>query len=407
MSWIKDFLESTSNNESPQSYYYWSALAAISATVGKRVWLNRGGVYNLYPNIYVFLISKKSGLRKGVPVKEAKKLVYDVGSIRIIDGQNSIQGVLKELSLVHTTDKGFIVKEAEGFLITGEFASFMIQDGVGFSLTTLTDLYDTQYHESGFNKRLASQETARLKNPCITGLFASNETHFFDAVPKNAISGGFLARTFCVYEEKRNKANSLTKKQTKIINYSQIVDSLKDISDLKGEFIMDEEAIKVYDDWYYEFVEREHDDETGTSERISDNLLKAAMLISLSKSRDLLINETTMREAIDKSMECFSSLRRLLFGGNSSDSKNIKAMTFKISLAMMLAAPPEYETTRRKILLKGAGIFGPYELDEAIEHFVQAGMIVTSKRGGDFYYKLKEWMIQKHFEINGGKEIVN
>src|SRR5258705_8032037 len=135
MGWMQDFLDSTDGMESPKSYFYWSMLTTISAVVGRRVWIDRGGVYQLYPNIYTFLISRRSGLRKGIPVNIAKTLAYEVGRVRVIDGQNSIQGVIKELARVRTVGAGHVIRDAEGFLITGEFASFMLQDGTNLSLT--------------------------------------------------------------------------------------------------------------------------------------------------------------------------------------------------------------------------------------------------------------------------------
>ena len=403
MTWMKDFLDSTKDLESPQAYCYWSILTVISAVAGRRLWVNRGGVYNLYPNIYTFLISKRSGLRKGIPVNIAKKLANDIGRVRVIDGQNSIQGVLKELTKVKTVGNGHIIKNAEGFLITGEFASFMLSDGIGFSLTTLTDLYDSQYHEQGYTKRLASQEELVLKAPCLTGLFASNETHFFDAVPKNAISGGFLARTFCIYEDKRNTLNSLTGQRRPVpgvINYSLVLDHLTKISKLEGEIVPDSGAYKAFDDWYYDFSGKdyEQEDETGTSERIGDNIWKAAMLLGLADNQDKRITEANMDEAIFRTIDTFNGLKKLLVGG-ASDKNNIKSIVMRNTVAAILETEPLFEVERKKILRKGAGIFGVYDLDECIEHLLQAGMIKIDKRGQEVYYKFTQMMIKKHLEL--------
>jgi hypothetical protein len=402
---MDNYLEATSELESPKSYFYWSLLTTISAIAGKRVWVNRGGVYNLYPNIYTFLVSKRSGLRKGVPISDAKKLAYEVGLTRVIDGQNSIQGVLKELTQVRTVGDGHIIKSAEGFLISGEFASFILQDGIGFSLTTLTDLYDTQYHEYGFTKRLASQDELKLKAPCITGLFASNLTHFFDAVPKNAITGGFLARTFCIYEEKKTVHNALTRERKRIVDYDDMVRNLKVIAEVEGEMKPNEEAIQCFEDWYYPFSKREFDDialdDTGTSERLGDGIWKVATLLALVNVTNE-ITEANMEEAIEKVSETFSGLRRILFGG-VADDKNMKSVTMRTVVAAMLERP-DYEIGRRLILRQGAGVFGVYDLDECVEHLVQAGMIKIDKRGGQQFYKLTETVIRRHLDMQEGKK---
>jgi len=409
---MQDFLDSTKELESPTSYFYWSILTTISAVVGKKMWVNRGGVYNLYPNVYTFLISKKSGLRKGIPINVAKKLAHDVGRVRVIDGQNSIQGVIKELTKIRTIGNGHIINTAEGFLITGEFASFMLSDGTNLSLTTLTDLYDAQYHEQGFRKRLASEEEIELKSPCLTALFASNETHFFDVVPKNAISGGFLARTFCIYEEKRNKINSLTGIDESLpakIDYLRIVGHLGEIAKLVGEIIPEPEALRAFHEWYVDFSGRDNEDDTGTSERLGDNIWKAAMLIGLANNQSQTITQRDMDEAIFNCMQTFSNLKRLLLGG-TADAKSLKSITMRITVAMMIEADPLFEIERKRVLRRGAGQFGVYDLDECIEHLNQAGMIKIEKRGSGVYYKLTEMVIRKHLELKKrekGNETIN
>jgi hypothetical protein len=381
-------------------------LTTISSVVGKKLWVDRGGLYKLYPNIYTFLISKRSGLRKGIPINVAKRLANEVGRVRVIDGQNSIQGVIKELAKVKTVGNGHVIKNAEGFLITGEFASFMLQDGIGSSLTTLTDLYDAQYHEHGFRKTLASQDQIELKGLCLTALFASNETHFFDSVPRNAITGGFLARTFCIYEEKKNTDNSLTgqrKPNPAKIDYLRMIGILADLSKLEGEIISESDALKVFDEWYYDFCGKDHEqeDETGTSERLGDNIWKAAMLIGLANNNQQIITGKDMEEAIYHAMITFQNLKRLLLGG-AVDAKNVKSICMRTVVAMMLEMEVSgFEVDRKKILRRGAGIFGVYDLDEVIEHLLQAGMIKIDKRGQGIYYKLTEIALRRHLEGRG------
>ena len=172
MNFTQRILDATSDLESPQTYFYWSALTVIASVLGKRVWLDREKKYKLYPNVYTFILSKKSGLRKSLPINMAKKLAYMCGNVRIIDGQNSIQGILIDLSKVRMLPNGEPMGDANCLLISGEFANFLIQDKDASPLTVLTDIYDTQNYEEGFPKRLASQEEIMLKNPCVTALFA-------------------------------------------------------------------------------------------------------------------------------------------------------------------------------------------------------------------------------------------
>lgn len=392
-------MDSTKELESPRSYFYWSLLTCISSVVSSKIWVNRGGVYNLYPNIYAFLISKKSGLGKSMPITLSKELAHDIGRVRIIDGQNSIQGVIKELQKVRTVGEGHIIKAAEGFLIAPEFGAFILSDGGNLPLTTLTDIYDTHAHlKTGYKKRLASEDEIILKSPCLVGLFASNETLFFDSISAVSQQGGFIARTFCIYEDKRNTLNSLTKDVVNRIDKERILAHLKKIAVLEGPMQVEEDALVLYDRWYHDFYgneENENDDTTGTAERQRDNIWKAAMVLGLAHNEKKLITVYNMSEAIKESIKTFNNVKRLLSGG-PKDAKSIKSMVMKTTVAMILATDPVFEIDRKLILRKGAGIFGVYDLDECIEHLLQAGMLKTDKRGGITYYKLTDLIINKH-----------
>lgn len=408
MSFVQTILDSTQELEAPKSYFYWSALTTIAAVLGKDVWINRQGVYNLYPNVYTFLISKKSGLRKGIPIGVARKLSFLAGNIRVIDGQNSIQGVIKELTQIHTLPNGNVLADAQCLLISGEFANFLLQDKDAAPLTFLTDIYDTQYYEDGFRKRLASQDTQELKNPCITGLFASNEIHFRDAVPDNAMRGGFLARCFCVYEDKRANINSLmslTELEEEAlveskIPYADLVKYLKALETLQGPMRIDDPARKIYNDWYKDFTEREIEDDTGTLERIGDTMLKAAMLIALSRSPEMVIRQKDVDEAIVKTTDCFRHLRKLTLGAKAPQAT--KNETFKIVMSCLITAKNN-TCSRRYLLTKGFGVYDVYDFDSVIEHMVQAGAIDVNKRHDDMYYKLKQEIVDQYMKLGGGK----
>src|SRR5882672_6583904 len=104
--WLDILLESTKESESPERYFWWAGLCAIASVVGKRIFIQRGAFYKLYPNIYVALVSARSGLRKGIPIMIIKNLVEELDKIRVISGCNSIQGLIKELSMQKTFKSG-------------------------------------------------------------------------------------------------------------------------------------------------------------------------------------------------------------------------------------------------------------------------------------------------------------
>src|SRR5215203_6897148 len=140
--WLTELVNQHKELESPESFWRWSAIAAISAVVKDQVWLDRQ-IFNLYPNIYVMLHAD-SGLKKGPPVSMARQLVKAVNNTRIIAGRSSIQGILKDLGTGYTMPDGKIMMKAVAFICSSELSSSIVGDPVATKI--LTDLYDRQYN---------------------------------------------------------------------------------------------------------------------------------------------------------------------------------------------------------------------------------------------------------------------
>ncbi len=202
MNWIEEILLGTDEAESPKTFFFWSAIAAISAVMKNKVYLDKH-FYKLYPNVYVFLVAK-SGLRKGIPIAMAKALVKEVDNTRVISGRNSIQGIIKDLSITVTAPGKPPLRDACGFIVSGEFSTVLIKDPE--ALTILTDLYDGHYNKEWKNT-LKGTGVEELKGVNITVLGALNQTHFRDMISSREVTGGFIARTLIVEETKRARKN--------------------------------------------------------------------------------------------------------------------------------------------------------------------------------------------------------
>lgn len=392
MTWLDRLMDITDKAESPRIYFYWAGLAALSACISNKLYLDKH-YYKLYPNIYVMLIGK-SGLRKGVPVSLAKTLVEHANSTRVIAGRNSVQAIIQELSRARTfEDRTEPLKDAIGFLVSGEFASFMVQDPQ--ALTILTDLYDGHYNAEWKNT-LKTSGTETLKNVCLTLLGAANPTHFRDAVPANAVGGGFVARTLLVYATEKNNANSLSR-ETKKYDIEQLIKDLHHKARISGEFKWTEPAQDLYDDWYYKF--NPDNDPTGTADRLHDHILKVAMLISLSRSDSLLLEKIDIEEAIDACTLTVSSANKVTHGRGENKLAHIAVTIIEECLKR-----PE-NTVERKVLLRNHwGSMDAIDLDKTISTLEQGQLIETKWNGGNTTYTLTPRAIEYYESKKQGKQ---
>ena len=381
MTWIDAVVEANSENEAPAKFFYWSAMASISAVVRKNVFLDRF-YYKLYPNIYVFLIAK-SGMKKGVPVTLARNLVTKAGTSRIISGRNSMQRIVQDLGKAFSLENGGVIKDAQGFLVSGELAAFLVKDPD--ALTILTDLHDTHAYEDVWTNSLKGTGVDKLRSPCLTLLGATNEDHFAEAVPQNAIGGGFIARTFIVFSLEKGKLNSLTEAPTKIVDTSYLSEYLKEVAKMKGEFQWTAASKKTYDKWYYSFMASDANDPTGTMNRIGDQILKVAMIISMAQEPDLILKESHVLEAIDVSTACLAGMQQVTMGAGKSN------LAFQTKIVMReLLQQKEHKISRQKLLQKYWGEFDGFDLDRIIETLIGAGAVKLGPDPKQPLYILKD-----------------
>ena len=396
MNWLDCLTAATIELEPPERYFWWAGVAAISAIVRKNVWIDRFS-YTLYPNVYVILVSAKSALRKGLPVDYAKWFVERLECTRVVSGRNSVQGVLKELSTQRTLENGTVLSDAQAFLCAPEFASFMVKDPEG--LTILTDLHNTHEHHKAWTNTLKSSPVESLKNPCITLLAASNEALFEDLISSKDIEGGFIGRSFIVHESQRRVINSLMYKPEFLIPKEDLLQPLKEIMNAKGPFTISPIVREYYSEWYKELAENTSPDRSGTLDRLGDQVLKLAMIVSLARCPDLEITMTDMVTAIERTEFSFSGVKKVTMGGTSD-----LAPALMKALKILLDAP-EYTIERQKILQRLKFDVDSMTLDRIVDTLgeTSGSGAVKMFRGLDkkIYLRLNEFAVAEYKKFEG------
>lgn len=422
MNWLQEIINQHSELETPASFWYWSAIAAISAVLKDQVWLNRQ-IYNLYPNIYVMLHAE-SGLKKGPPVSMAKQLVKPVNNTLIISGRSSIQGILKKLGEAHTLPGGKVATQSVAFICSSELSSSIVDDKVATKI--LTDLYDRQYNIGDWQS-LLKMETFDLKNPTITMLTATNEAMSEDFFTRSAIQGGYFARTFIIYEKESPNSNSLIYPLAHPPNYISSANYLKELAKLHGEFHpiaalentgeFKHKKVKggrdiwfnpvgiMYDDWYDKFKQNmkisETKDETGTLNRFGDSVLKVAMLLSLAYKPELVLTEQAMYDAITESERLLGNVRKTTLGRHGLSNASL----LKTMIMMELLNRDNHQVTR-VVLMKKMWMHyeNSEEFDNMMQSFDASGMINTTSVGNQIIYTMPPNQVEELKRFFAGKQ---
>jgi len=345
------------------------------------------------------MLIAESGLGKGLPIAIAKECASKVHGIRVISGRNSIEGIIKEMSSAYSVNGGPPITDARAFIVSGEFSNLMV--GNPQALTILTEWYDTHFMGEWKNT-LKNSPVEKLKNVNVTLFGASSPEHFAETVPEVNIRGGFIGRTLMVFEEKRHKTNPLVvinEPEDEVAN--QIVDDdllyhLNDISQIKGRFKWTKLGADIFIPWYVDWRNKDFQDKTGSVHRMTDNVLKVAMCLSLSRKLDLTLDDTDIEEAIGACLNLTINTKRMTATG-----KHPLAGVTKQVLDYLYRAP-EYSLTRMKILQRGYGEFDSCDLDRIEQNLVERGALKVGKKDGKTTYTLTEAMVKSYKSLTEG-----
>lgn len=385
---ISRFMEASKESEAPASFWFWSAMAALSAVVKRNAWIARP-TWNTYPNIFIFLVAD-SGMRKGAAISLAKDLVSEVNNTRLISGRSSVQGIISALGTAYTLPDGTVIDKAYGFISASEFASSIVRDPD--ALTILTDLYDSCYHDKWTDTLRGGK--VELREPSITLLAGINPPHFEDFISPTAIAGGFVGRLFLVFESEKARINPAVRKVETNFDKKELIKQLRDIAKVKGEMKWTERSLELYEEWYHAFEtsrsKHKMKDKTGAINRVGENVLKIAILLSLSRSPDLNLIEEDIQRSIEVCTQSLSNVNKTTVGQGKSQF----APQTKLVITELISADG-YELSRRKILSQNYGAIDSVDLDRVVDSLQQAGALTQYKKGNDICYKLTEVAIKQ------------
>ncbi len=387
MHFLERVASAYSMSEAPARFYYWAAATALASTVRKNVFIDRGGVFRQYANIYVFIVGR-SGIRKGIPVSVGRVLAEKTDNTRIVSGRTSFQKMIQDLGKAKSLENGRVLKEAHALIVTGELSSLLIKDPD--ALNVLIDIFNTHEHEKEWINTLKSTNTDVLKSPCISLLAATNEELFSETVQSKDVHGGFIARTFIIYSNDAACINPLTRKNGNPPNLDDLAQYLKDIKDVKGEFQWTDEAMVIYEQWYDDLKTKLQNrslfDPTGTYERLGDQVIKLAMIISLAYDDSLLIKAIHIEEAMNECELCCQGMKQLTLGHGKNKSNEGSCMRMIIKALIDI---PDHKMTREQLLSRYWGDISVFDIDRIAETMQAAGAIDIKVNGRNYTYALK------------------
>ncbi|KKN45064.1 hypothetical protein LCGC14_0686890 [marine sediment metagenome] len=293
--WLTNYLEYTSDQESPSLFHLWVGLSVLASALGRGVWVNRG-YYTLYPNLYVVLIGASARVRKTSAIRIGYELFRDALPNHVLVSQKTTPEALISIFVEQYKER----KISGGSIVSDELGVFL--GGAGKSSDTiqlLTKWYDCPSHFE-YHTMMRGKE---VMNNVYCNLMAGTTPQWLkDSMPKHAVGGGFTSRVIFCYQTTPEHLEPWPELTPALVKLKcKLVKDLRIIAKVGGEYKVTEEAREWYSDWYTSVFRPERTPNVsldGYFGRKHDTLLKLAMLFSVSKSNNKVVSEVEMRMAL-------------------------------------------------------------------------------------------------------------
>lgn len=309
--WLKGYQLYTEGTESPPIFHFWCALGTLASAAQRKIVLDEK-YFQVYPNMYIVLVSPPGRSRKSTALRIGKGLlkgVLDYGQeVHFSTQASSVAALVKQFSSISNKDH----QSMTAFI--SELGSLLGSKSVEMT-DFLTDVYDC---EPDWDKQTVGRGLEKIERPWFNLLGATTPQWMGDNLSKTAVEGGFVSRTVFVFDDTRLRVAfpDLTEEQ-RVIRRSLIHD-LAEITQIKGEFSLSPEAREYYTHWYENILPRETQSDyrlTGFFERKHIHVKKVAMLLRLAQgsvqsSEDLVIHKTDVEAAIGVVSETEPGMRR-------------------------------------------------------------------------------------------------
>lgn len=375
--WLRAYLNLTEGQESPDIFHLWCGVSAIATTLERNVWLDRG-YYTLYPNLYIVLVSGSAVARKSTAIGVASHLYREANP----EGTMVSQKITPE-ALIGVLHEGFAKRKVSaGYIIADELSVFL---GDGARDSSLIQLLTKLYDGADFDYHTLIRGKEMCANPCTNFLAGTAPEWLKTSLPSHAIGGGFTGRIVFVHHigsGRRIPFPYVSEEARKV--RTNLLEDLRLIRDMKGEFTLSGDAKEWFEDWYVDVYEPDKVEASLKPyfARKPDTLLKVAMVVSASRRQTRLVEEEDIAVAADMLGEnekflpqMMQSMQTTQVGQDSMTVLNIVKKRGVVSHADLLRMVSYFANSKM--------------LGEILEGLTQSGVIKEEIREGRRFYKVK------------------
>lgn len=375
--------------EVPQIYTLWTALAGVSACVGRRVSLQVGSLI-YYPNMMIVLVGA-SGVKKSTPINRMRQRIFCLPEEYRpnIVASSATPAFLVEAMKRKVNQNALFSETCEGFAFVSELGNFLSRGAYDTGLAELViDLYDCETYTKGTR----SHGIEHVPDPCFGLLSGTTPNWIREHIPQGAVGGGLTSRFIFIYVEDRGRPVAVPPWTPSHQAALERIDrQLARLCMLPAgtQMTLSPEAFVLYVHEYNRWHNNDYWDNpalSGYAQRRNGHLLKASMCIALAKG-EIIISENHFDGAVSILTKAETMMPMIMNRITSSvDGSN---QEWILGLIRREASGGK-SVSRTKLMSLVVHKITSREMTEILQNMILAGQLEHPINNGvDFFYRIK------------------
>lgn len=304
--WLEGYKTLMENTEPAQVFDTWTGYSVIAASLRRKISLQLGRI-TYYPNIYVVLVAEPGVARKTQAIKYGVNFLNTIPDVKMSADSATKEAMTDDIEMSALDEllvDGTTLRHSSLSIISKEFESFLGQKKENTRmLTALTDLFDCP---DDWSSRTRHGTSNKIIRPWLNLLAATTPDSLANSLPASAVGGGLTSRILFIWADKKKKSvaiPAMTLEESKL--KEKLEKDLYQISRMSGEYVMTDDCIRKWTEWYDAYDEDESGIRICTDRSFSGwysrkptYIIKMSMLRAASESNQLVIQWRHVEEAI-------------------------------------------------------------------------------------------------------------